>query len=281
MRRHLRPVIAALCLTCVPSLALADVFPTLLVAAKAKKTKKTKKKKKTKDKDAAAPAMPALEAVAPESTATSMPASVAASAPAGAEDEGEEESGEDDEVEEGLGKKYVEPKDEQSRAPKLHWFVFGARLRGGPAFGSIMNLGLNAGVSVGARLPFLRQAIHVALVPSFGFVYAVKSAGQPDAMSLGLLLPLEISGRIELGPGHLRVAAGPTLFVGRTVGRSVMENVLSFGAEASVGYLFRNGKPLRVGPEVGYRLLPLDVDNTRRYVHIVEVGARIELDREE
>ena len=289
----MRALLIAGLLVSYPAHAMASVLPTLLVAAK-QKAKKAKKAKKTKGKKAPpleaipiapiapttiAPTTIAPQAIAPASEPASQPTSMPVAAPASSDEVGEESGEEDEEDTEEIGKHVIEPKDELSAAPKLHPFLFGVRLLGGPAFGSELHMALSLGVAIGVRLPFLGQAFSIALMPSFLFGYAFRLGALPDGMTLGLLAAIEVAGRIPLGPGHLRISAAPTFFVGRTVGRRLEENVIAFGAEGSVGFLFGGGKTVRAGPLVGYRLQPYNFDDVRRYAHVVEVGLAIEIDR--
>lgn len=140
--------------------------------------------------------------------------------------------------------------------------------------------GVAASVEVGLALPPLQRALALSLQPSF--VWGTRSrntvAGAMAQTHLGFVMPLLASFNRDVGPGLLRVIAGPSLVLldgksrvstaGGRVGTGFDAFQVGLGVDAGLAYLLWFTR-VGIGLDVRYRATPFAEVNQSQLSHAV------------
>ncbi len=161
-----------------------------------------------------------------------------------------------------------------SAVPAKKLFHLGLKASGYVQSGTA-RLGPLGAIELGVRFPFGGERLGLMLAGTLGGTFSVGGVTTIQGLIVGV--PLVVTYHERVGPGHLRLYAGPSLdwtsTTSQSAGRSVQDQFLSVGMTAAFGYLFDAG-PGKFILDLGYRLLTQVFDGVSELTHagLLSVG---------
>lgn len=170
------------------------------------------------------------------------------------------------------------PQAEPNQGDGKSGLIIGAKLGAGVGMAGPLGASVFAAVELGYRLPAAGRLLGVSLEPSFGNPSAAVATplGFARGPASWLSVPLLVSANVALGPGLLRVFAGPSIDAiwshSEVAGFRHTDAVVSLGAAVGAGYFFNLG-PGALGVDVRYRATSVRVTGADALTHSMAVAA--------